>query len=111
MLWGTINANGMVATSTMFVGSLAPPRHSKVEFAKIPLLVRDHRRVTDTHSLVVGYALLLDAVASGKPRDTIAAILAALANREAGLIGTGHSNAELIQIRNDIARIRRTLPR
>lgn len=117
VMWGRVQPitqagkQALVATSSIYIGELGRPPNDKFEILKINLLAQNHPQIKDTHSLVAGYALLLDARNAGAPPETIAAILATLNNIYARLVPTGYLTPELRQVKASIDQIGRQMRR
>ena len=98
----------LIATSSIYIGDLDPGQRS-FEVLKTDLLAQNHAEITDSHSFVTGYALLLDAQRNGAGREVIASILATLDNIYAKLRGSGYLSPNLARVKQSIDRIGQTL--
>lgn len=110
MMWGTVitgSSGSQIATSSIYLGALAPPPLDVVDAAKIDLKASNHTLIKDSHSYVAAYALLLDARRNNRPRATIGAILAALHNIYARVHATAHRAPELDTIKSSVDAIAR----
>jgi hypothetical protein len=112
LMWGTVQPGTrdgrdfLIATSSVYVGT-APA--DKLEVLRTDLLARNHMQLRDSHSFAAGYALLLEARRTGKPRAVQFALLASLNNRYLQIARSGHMTDDVRQVKASIDQIARQL--